>query len=161
MSPFFTLSPSFTRTSNPLPSNLEDYLESAPDEEYVPNTGNTAEAAAKEEEKPSGKVVKTEVIYSPVNGTAADISEAPDEAFAGRMMGDGAMVVPQEQTVYAFRRIACIRNIFFIRRALQIIFQIGFDYRNPWAVNNLYPIAFMHYTRRRAPLCCSIWGLIR
>ena len=82
-------------------SNLEDYLESAPDEEYVPNTGNTAEAAAKEEEKPSGKVVKTEVIYSPVNGTAADISEAPDEAFAGRMMGDGAMVVPQEQTVYA------------------------------------------------------------
>ncbi len=82
-------------------SNLEDYLESAPDEEYVPDTGNTAEAAAKEEEKPSGKVVKTEVIYSPVNGTAADISEAPDEAFAGRMMGDGAMVVPQEQTVYA------------------------------------------------------------
>ncbi len=82
-------------------SNLEDYLESAPDEEYVPNTGNTAEAAAKEEEKTSGKVVKTEVIYSPVNGTAADISEAPDEAFAGRMMGDGAMVVPQEQTVYA------------------------------------------------------------
>ncbi len=82
-------------------SNLEDYLESAPDEEYVPNTGNTAEAAAKEEEKPSGKVEKTEVIYSPVNGTAADISEAPDEAFAGRMMGDGAMVVPQEQTVYA------------------------------------------------------------
>ena len=41
------------------------------------------------------------MIYSPVNGTAADISEAPDEAFAGRMMGDGAMVVPQEQTVYA------------------------------------------------------------
>ncbi len=82
-------------------SNLEDYLESAPDEEYVPDTGNTAEAAAKEEEKPSGKVVKTEMIYSPVNGTAADISEAPDEAFAGRMMGDGAMVVPQEQTVYA------------------------------------------------------------
>ena len=82
-------------------SNLEDYLESAPDEEYVPDTGNTAEAAAKEEEKPSGKVVKTEMIYSPVNGTAADISEAPDEAFAGRMMGEGAMVVPQEQTVYA------------------------------------------------------------
>ncbi len=82
-------------------SNLEDYLESAPDEEYVPDTGNTAEAAAKEEEKPSGKVVKTEMIYSPVDGTPADISEAPDEAFAGRMMGEGAMVVPQEQTVYA------------------------------------------------------------
>ena len=52
-------------------SNLEDYLESAPDEEYVPDTGNTAEAAAKEEEKPSGKVVKTEMIYSPEIGRAS------------------------------------------------------------------------------------------
>ena len=47
------------------------------------------------------KIVKTEIVYSPVNGTAADISEAPDEAFAGRMMGDGAMVIPEDGEVRA------------------------------------------------------------
>lgn len=82
-------------------SNLEDYLEGAPDEEYAPETGSTEEAVTETEEKPAGKATKTEIIYSPVKGMAADISEAPDEAFAGRMMGDGAMVIPQEQTVYA------------------------------------------------------------
>ncbi len=82
-------------------SNLEDYLEHAPEEEYVPEKSGKEEAAIGKEEKPAGKVIKTETIYSPVKGMAADISEAPDEAFAGRMMGDGAMVIPQEQTVYA------------------------------------------------------------
>lgn len=78
-------------------SNLEDYLETAPDEEYTPSAGDTKEASSKESEKPVGKVVKTDTIYSPVNGTAADLSETPDEAFAGRMMGDGAMVIPGMQ----------------------------------------------------------------
>lgn len=82
-------------------SNLEDYLETAPEEEYIPVSGDAEGKVQKTEEKPAGKVVKTETVYSPVTGTAADISEAPDEAFAGRMMGDGAMVVPEEQTVYA------------------------------------------------------------
>lgn len=83
-------------------SNLEDYLETAPEEEYLPgNGGSGKEMASAAEEKPAGKVVKTETVYSPVKGTAADISETPDEAFAGRMMGDGAMVIPEEATVYA------------------------------------------------------------
>lgn len=84
-------------------SNLEDYLETAPEEEYLPGNGGSGkgEEAPAEEETPAGKVVKTETVYSPVKGRAADISEAPDEAFAGRMMGDGAMVVPEEATVYA------------------------------------------------------------
>ena len=83
-------------------SNLEDYLEIAPEEEYLPgNGGSGKETASAAEEKPAGKVVKTETVYSPVKGTAADISETPDEAFAGRMMGDGAMVIPEEAMVYA------------------------------------------------------------
>ena len=41
------------------------------------------------------------VISSPVNGTAADLSTAPDEAFAQRMMGDGAVVIPEDAYVYA------------------------------------------------------------
>ncbi|MDE7057987.1 MAG: PTS glucose transporter subunit IIA, partial [Lachnospiraceae bacterium] len=58
-------------------------------------------STAKAAEKPEGKVVKTDTIYSPVNGTAADLSDTPDEAFAGRMMGDGAMVLPEDSEVRA------------------------------------------------------------
>ena len=83
-------------------SNLEDYLENAPEEEFISgNDAGSKNAGGKGGEKPAGKVIKTETVYSPVKGTAADISEAPDEAFAGRMMGDGAMVVPGEAVVYA------------------------------------------------------------
>lgn len=82
-------------------SNLEDYLETAPDEEYVPSAEESKESASAQTEKPAGKVVKTDTIYSPVNGTAADLSETPDEAFAGRMMGDGAMVIPEDSEVRA------------------------------------------------------------
>lgn len=80
-------------------SNLEDYLEHAPEEEYVPQQTETVEETATAEN--NGKVVDTIIISSPVNGKAADLSETPDEAFAGRMMGDGAMVVPEEGIIFA------------------------------------------------------------
>lgn len=83
-------------------SNLEDYLEYAPDEEYIPSQAAENEQAAKNEtERAEGRVVESITIYSPVTGMAADISETPDEAFAGRMMGDGAMVIPEEPAVCA------------------------------------------------------------
>ena len=41
------------------------------------------------------------VISSPVTGISADLATAPDEAFAGRMMGDGAAVTPEEPVIYA------------------------------------------------------------
>ncbi|MBU5429141.1 glucose PTS transporter subunit IIA [Kineothrix sp. MSJ-39] len=41
------------------------------------------------------------IIYSPITGQAADITAAPDEAFAQKMMGDGAVVMPKEPYVYA------------------------------------------------------------
>ena len=84
-------------------SNLEDYLETAPEEEYIPENReeDKAKAEAGTEEKTMGEVIKTEIIYSPVNGMAADISQVPDEAFAGRMMGDGAMVIPEDGEVRA------------------------------------------------------------
>lgn len=81
-------------------SNLEDYLETAPNEEY-----HSGEAALIETDEPTEttqrKVTKTVVISSPVTGRAADLSEAPDEAFAGRMMGDGAVVTPEDCIVKA------------------------------------------------------------
>lgn len=81
-------------------SNLEDYLETAPNEEYIPAEAEE-EKTSPAAEKPTGKIVRSDIVYSPVNGVAADLSEAPDEAFAGRMMGDGAIVTPSEAVVVA------------------------------------------------------------
>ena len=55
-------------------SNLEDYLE---------------------------KETLSITISSPIKGIAADLSTAPDEAFAERMMGDGVVVTPVDSLVRA------------------------------------------------------------
>ena len=60
-------------------SNLEDYLEIASEKELE----------------------KTIVISSPVTGIAANLSTAPDEAFAQKMMGDGVVVKPTGKIVSA------------------------------------------------------------
>lgn len=62
------------------------------------NVNNAAQTSAPAKEE---KIRKTAIIYSPVDGIAADLSTAPDEGFAGKMMGDGAVVTPTEGTVYA------------------------------------------------------------
>lgn len=81
-------------------SNLEDYLETAPDEEYVADVQEETVKENQNEEKEQ-KVVKTITISSPVTGVAADLGTAPDEAFARRMMGDGAVVTPKDAYVCA------------------------------------------------------------
>ena len=40
-------------------------------------------------------------IYSPLNGKVIDLSEVPDEAFAGKMIGDGCAIEPSEGSIYA------------------------------------------------------------
>lgn len=86
-------------------SNLEDYLESAPDIEYTENSEDLSEETdRKDEDKQENetkKVVKTIVVSSPMTGKAADLSNAPDEGFAGKMMGDGAVVTPEETVIKA------------------------------------------------------------
>ncbi len=82
-------------------SNLEDYLEKAPDT-YA--EAEEAEETKQEEVKNTDtekKVTRRIVISSPITGTAADLGTAPDEAFAQRMMGDGAVVTPEEACVCA------------------------------------------------------------
>lgn len=82
-------------------SNLEDYLETAPNEEYTAGS-NLQEEVMKDTE--SARVADKEdsiVIYSPVDGIVQDITMAPDEAFAEKMMGDGAVVTPTTKTVCA------------------------------------------------------------
>lgn len=98
-------------------SNLEDYLDAAPNTEVntladaaadagVSDTAAkatpAASAAAAGEEKPAKKkLVKVTKISSPMNGTAIPLEEMPDEGFAQGMMGLGAAVIPSDDTVYA------------------------------------------------------------
>ena len=83
-------------------SNLEDYLEIAPDEEFTMDTAVTGSKEEKAtEQEVQGKVVKTIVLSSPLTGEAKDLSEAPDEAFASKMMGDGAIIIPIDGSVVA------------------------------------------------------------
>lgn len=100
---------------NIIKSNLEEYLAKAPDEyaddSSLPNDNNSDDKLKQDdmEKKKDGKtlsndkdkVVKSTVIYSPISGTAASIETAPDEAFAGRMMGDGAVVTPKDGKIVA------------------------------------------------------------
>ena len=82
-------------------SNLEDYLEKAPDTyAETEEAGETKQEETKNTETEK-KVVKRIVISSPVTGMAADLGKAPDEAFAQKMMGDGAVVTPEEAFVCA------------------------------------------------------------
>ena len=81
-------------------SNLEDYLEKAPDEEYTAVLVEEVEEKM-EEDVQEGAVKETIVISSPVTGKAADLSTTPDDAFAQKMMGDGAAVTPEDGIVRA------------------------------------------------------------
>lgn len=68
-------------------SNLEDYISAS-----IEKKTNDLQMKNNKE---------TIIIGSPVNGVAAELSETPDEAFAKKMMGDGAVVRPTDGKVYA------------------------------------------------------------
>ena len=84
-------------------SNLETYLETAPDVEVSAAPPQAAEAPveAAAEAPPAEAPPAAHTIFTPVAGKVRPIEEAPDEAFAGKMMGDGYFVEPTEETVYA------------------------------------------------------------
>ena len=82
-------------------SNLEDYLETAPDTLETPAAEPQVQKTETPKEEAGQKIVDRIVISSPISGTAADLVTAPDEAFAQKMMGDGAVVTPEDPYVYA------------------------------------------------------------
>lgn len=98
-------------------ANLEDYLEHAPETEEAPKLSQEEEKmpenAAGEVGRESGREGQTEIreekerikesviVSSPISGEAADLSTAPDEAFAGRLLGDGAVVTPKGEWILA------------------------------------------------------------
>ena len=85
-------------------SNLETYLETAPEVEPEDAPAavaeeKPAEAATQEAAPPSAG--ETHTLCSPVTGTVHPITEAPDEAFASKMMGDGFFIYPSKGEVLA------------------------------------------------------------
>ena len=82
-------------------SNLEDYLEKASNTYAEAENTPTPKEAEPTQETKEQKVVDTITVCSPISGLAADLSTAPDEAFAEKMMGDGAVVTPEDPYVRA------------------------------------------------------------
>ena len=82
-------------------SNLEDYLETAPDTLETPAETSETVPESEQKEEAERKVVDRIVISSPITGVAADLATAPDEAFAQKMMGGGAVVTPEDPYVRA------------------------------------------------------------
>lgn len=105
-------------------SNLESYLAAAPDTEYSEKTAaveekvssgveeteaksgekagvQEAESQKSESQEAESPVKKGRTLYSPFTGTVKPITEAPDPAFAGKMMGDGFLVEPENGIVLA------------------------------------------------------------
>ena len=83
-------------------SNLETYLETAPEVEPEDAPAAVAEekpaAAETAAAAPAGE---QHTLCSPVTGTVHPITEAPDEAFASKMMGDGFFIYPSKGEVLA------------------------------------------------------------
>lgn len=78
-------------------SNLEDYLEHAGEE---PDMIDLDRLEQQKDHIHDDIVVTSKVVVaSPVTGNAEYITKAPDEGFAGKMMGDGAVVTPKEGVV--------------------------------------------------------------
>ena len=95
-------------------SNLEAYLAQIGDEDEVdrPEAAQKSEQSATDpqpeagvsEQVPAESVqlqTSSHILYSPLKGKVAPISESPDEAFASKAMGDGYMVMPEDGTVVA------------------------------------------------------------
>ncbi len=94
---------------NIIKGNLEDYLKTAPDAEPSLDSSQKKSsddrvempvADVEEVEAVNEGIIKESImIASPITGTADDITTAPDEAFAGKMMGDGFVVTPTDGTI--------------------------------------------------------------
>ena len=82
-------------------SNLEDYLEKTPGTYAETEAAKAEETEVQTQEAQGQKVIETITVCSPITGLAADLSTVPDEAFAGKMMGDGAAVTPEDPYVRA------------------------------------------------------------
>jgi PTS system D-glucosamine-specific IIC component len=90
-------------------SNLEEYLATAPEVEADAAAPALEETAEVQAEAPAAAHGDHE-FFAPVAGTAHAITEAPDAAFAGKMMGDGFFIAPADGHVVA----PCDAEVMFV-----------------------------------------------
>lgn len=84
---------------NIIKAELEEYLRSGAAAAAPAQT--PTEETTEETKSEHGKLLRTIVIGSPMHGEAAPVTASPDAAFAEKMMGDGATIVPCEGLVTA------------------------------------------------------------
>lgn len=85
-------------------ANLEHYMEHGGEEpEEIPEEFEKEgiSLGAEEKEEHPGKQPYKHMLCSPFHGTVKPITEAPDEAFASKAMGDGYVVFPSDGEVAA------------------------------------------------------------
>ncbi|RGY97726.1 PTS transporter subunit IIABC [Clostridium sp. AM58-1XD] len=93
-------------------SNLEDYLQKAPDEAEI---------------KPAAGEKKGRPVCTPVAGSVLPITEAPDEAFADKMMGDGYVILPEDGVAVAPED-CTVSFVFPSKHAVGLIADDGVEY---------------------------------
>ena len=117
-------------------SNLEDYIDSGIEEDVEIETETTKAVPEDTKVETKTDVPSTEVykLYCPLKGKVAPITEAPDPAFADKMMGDGVVIFPDSNTVYA----PCDGNVGFVfptnhaiglvaENGLELLIHVGID----------------------------------
>ncbi|WP_308902842.1 sucrose-specific PTS transporter subunit IIBC [Latilactobacillus curvatus] len=73
------------------------------------STAKTAAAAANNASEPAAEAasvketasVKSENVAAPISGQLEDLSETNDPVFSQKLMGDGAAIIPTDNTIYA------------------------------------------------------------
>ncbi len=110
-------------------SNLENYLATNPQDGPIETAPQTApvEEAKKEAPAPTKTDAEKRYFNSPFTGTLHPITEAPDEAFAGKMTGDGFFVYPEDGVVYAPED-STVTFVFDTKHALGMTTADGVEY---------------------------------
>lgn len=109
-------------------SNLENYLATNPQDgpiEAAPEAAPVEEP--KKETAPEKSDAEKRYFNSPFTGTLHPITEAPDEAFAGKMTGDGFFVYPEDGVVYAPED-STVTFVFDTKHALGMTTADGVEY---------------------------------
>lgn len=114
-------------------ANLETYLLTAPEVEpemMAPAAAPAAPAAKEEAAAPAAPVAPAApklTLCSPFTGEIHPITEAPDEAFAGKMTGDGFFVYPTSNLVVAPAD-SEIAFVFEAKHAIGMMLEDGTEY---------------------------------
>lgn len=81
-------------------SNLEEFLDTPEADTITPETTIAQGLPEKKEEVPEATGI-TEFFSSPIDGELRPIEETPDDAFSQKMLGDGVVIFPTGDKVYA------------------------------------------------------------